>query len=51
MLKREEEEPCVVPFVACLTMGHPSKGEKSSTMQSVISFVTRVDFLNNANVE
>jgi hypothetical protein len=33
------------------TMGCPCKGEKSSAMQSVISFVTRVDFPNNADVE
>jgi hypothetical protein len=28
-----------------------SKGEKSSTIHSVISFITRIDFPNNANVE
>jgi hypothetical protein len=33
------------------TIGHPSKGEKSGTMQSVISFIIRVDFPNNADVE
>jgi hypothetical protein len=43
--------PDGTPVPTTFTMGYASKGEKSSAMQSVISFVIRVDFPNDANVE
>jgi hypothetical protein len=43
--------PDGTPVATTFTMGYPSKGEKSSTIQSVISFIIRIDFPNNANVE
>jgi hypothetical protein len=43
--------PDGTPVATAFTMGYSSKGEKSTAMHSVISFITRVDFPNNSNVE
>jgi hypothetical protein len=43
--------PDGTPVSKAFAMGYSKKGEKSSTFYSVISFITRIDFPNNANVE
>jgi hypothetical protein len=44
--------PDGTPVATAFTMGYSSnKDEKSSTIHSVISFITRIDFPNNAYVE
>jgi hypothetical protein len=43
--------PDGTPVSTAFTMGYSSKGEKNLTLYSVISFITRIDFPNNAYVE
>jgi hypothetical protein len=52
-------KPCVgsqlprrrTPVATAFTIGYSFKGEKSCTIHTVISFITRIDFPKNANVE